>query len=335
MARAQARPVSTAEAALATTFAYLVLLISLTGARIADQDTEAPPPAAADAPTFQLRLAALTEHTPLAARPAPPAASADQAAAGAGPADPNTTRPGAAPADRGATPADRGAAPADPGAAPAGQGAAPADRGAVPAGQGAAPAAGDGSAGAAGAGRAAPNPTCVGARTVPYSNATAPGIVEPLAFGPPVEPSGPLSAAAVNGVLIQRLCGGPATPGGAVRAPDRRLFAAIDAAVNGRDPNRPLTRAQWAAGVDRFVIRDGLFVDARVVTRTVPAGTPTYGMKVVSRAPGADPVVVRTRMARADTSRYLLLPVRSATGRVVTLTLRLRCGFQPLLRPRG
>ncbi len=183
----------------------------------------------------------------------------------------------------------------------------------------------------AAAARAAPAPTCVGPTTVPYSYAAAPGVVEPLAFGPPVEPTGPRSAAAVNGVLIQRLCGGPTTPGGPVRGPDRRLFAAIDAAVNDRDPNRPLTQAQWAAGVDQFIIRDGLFTDAQVVTRTVPAGAPTFGMKVVSRTPGVDPVVVRTRMARADTSRYLLLPVRSASGRVVTLTLRLRCGFQPVL----
>ena len=237
MAKAQARPLSTAEAVLVGTFAYLVLLISLTGARIGRERTDP--------------VAALPAVAPVA-----------------------LTRPIAA---------------------------------------------------------AAPSPTCVGARTVPHTNAAAPTVVEPLAFGPPVEPAGPRSAAAVNGVLIQRLCGGPTAPGGPARAPDRRLFAAIDAVVNGRDPNRPLSRAEWAAGVDRLIIRDGLFVDARVVTRSVAAGTPTYGMRVVSRDPAADPVVVRTRQARPDTSRYLLLPVRSATGRVVTLTLRLRCGFQPVL----
>ncbi len=84
--------------------------------------------------------------------------------------------------------------------------------------------------------RLAAEATCVGPHTVPYSYASAPGVTEPLAFGPPVEPSGPLSPAAVNGVLIQRLCGGPETAGGPVRAPDRRLFAAIDAAVNGTRP---------------------------------------------------------------------------------------------------
>jgi hypothetical protein len=41
--------------------------------------------------------------------------------------------------------------------------------------------------------------------------------------------------------------------------------------------------------------------------------------------------VLRTRLKRTDTGRYLLLPVRSASGRVVTLMLRLRCGFQPVL----
>jgi hypothetical protein len=41
--------------------------------------------------------------------------------------------------------------------------------------------------------------------------------------------------------------------------------------------------------------------------------------------------VIETRMAHDDTSRYLLLPVRNRTGQVVTLTLRLRCGFQPVL----
>jgi hypothetical protein len=128
-------------------------------------------------------------------------------------------------------------------------------------------------------------------------------------------------------VLIQRLCGGPETPGGPVRAPDRRLFAAIDAAVNGTDPNRPLTWEQWAAGVDRLITRDGRFVDSRVETLTIRAGTGTYGMK--PRA-GADPLVIKTRLGHQDTSRYLLLPVQARNGRVVTLTLRLRCGFQPV-----
>jgi hypothetical protein len=145
-----------------------------------------------------------------------------------------------------------------------------------------------------------------------------------------VEPAGPRSTAAVNGVLIQRLCGGPAEAGGPVRAPDRRLFAAIDAVVNGRDPNRSLTQAQWAAGVDRLVSRDGMFVDARVVTRTVAAGTATFGMRVVSRDPRTDPGVIRTRLAHADTGRYLVLPVRRANGQVVRVVLRLRCGFQPV-----
>jgi hypothetical protein len=170
--------------------------------------------------------------------------------------------------------------------------------------------------------------SCVGPRTVPYSYAAAPGVVEPLAFGPPVEPAGALSPAAVNGVLIQRLCGGPETPGGPVRPPDRRLFTAIDAAVNGTDPNRPITRAQWASGVNGLISRDGRFIDASVETRTFRAGTATFGMR--PRA-GADPLVIRTRLAHDDTSRYLLLPVRAHDGRLVTLTLRLRCGFQPVL----
>jgi hypothetical protein len=176
-------------------------------------------------------------------------------------------------------------------------------------------------------GRLVAAPSCVGPNTAPYVYAAAPGISEPLAFGPPVEGSQPLSAAAVNGVLIQRLCGGPVTPGGPVRAPDRRLFAAIDAAANGTDPNRQLSRAEWAAGVDRLVTRDGQFVNSRVETRTVRAGTATYGMRP---RPGADPTVIATRLAHDDTSRYLLLPVRNRAGQVVTLTLRLRCGFQPV-----
>jgi hypothetical protein len=178
--------------------------------------------------------------------------------------------------------------------------------------------------------RVAAEATCVGPHTVPYSYASAPGVAEPLAFGPPVESSGQLSAAAVNGVLIQRLCGGPETAGGPVRGPDRRLFAAVDAAVNGTDPNRSLSQAQWAAGVDEFITRDGRFVDARVETRTNRAGTPTFGMRPQG---GADPLVIRTRLAHDDTNRYLLLPVHARDGRVVTLTLRLRCGFQPVFQP--
>jgi hypothetical protein len=176
-------------------------------------------------------------------------------------------------------------------------------------------------------GRFVAAPSCVGPDTVPYVYATAPGITESLAFGPPVEGTQPLSAAAVNGVLIQRLCGGPVTPGGPVRAPDRRLFAAIDAAVNGTDPNRQLSRTEWATGVDRLITGDGQFVDSRVETRTVRAGTGTFGMRP---RPGADPTVIVTRLAHDDTSRYLLLPVRNRAGRVVMLTLRLRCGFQPV-----
>jgi hypothetical protein len=159
---------------------------------------------------------------------------------------------------------------------------------------------------------------CVGPNTTSYSYASAPGVVEPLAFGPPVQPPGGFTRSAVNGVLIERLC----------YRPDRRLYAAIDAVVNGRDPNRPLTRAEWSAGVTSFVTKDARFVDAQVVSRTVRARTPTFGVRA---RPGADPLVLRTRLKRTDTGRYLLLPVRSASGRVVTLMLRLRCGFQPVL----
>ena len=174
--------------------------------------------------------------------------------------------------------------------------------------------------------------TCVGPHTVPYSYASAPGVAEPLAFGPPVEPSGPLSPA--DGQRRAHPAARAAArrpPGGPVRAPDRRLFAAIDAAVNGTDPNRTLTQAQWANGVNQFVTRDGRFVDARVETRTVTGPAPsTFGMR--PRA-GADPLVIRTRLAHDDTNRYLLLPVRAHDGRVVTLSLRLRCGFQPVFEP--
>ncbi len=238
MAQSRARPLSAAEAGMAATFAYLVLLISLVGTRLSD-DPDGP-----DGPALRTV---------------------------------------------GATQAFGAAAPA----------------------------------------RFAPAPSCVGPRTVPYAYARAPGSTEPLAFGPPVEPAGTLSAAAVNGVLIQRLCGGPETAGGPVRAPDRRLFAAIDAAVNGTDPNRQLSWQEWAAGVNRFITRDGQFVRARVVTRTTLASTPTWGMR--ARPGRADPEVVKTRLVRQDTSRYLILPVRARDGRLVTLTLRLRCGFQPVL----
>lgn len=171
-------------------------------------------------------------------------------------------------------------------------------------------------------------PSCIGPTTVPFAHADAPNLKERLAFGPPVEPTGPLSAAAINGVLITRLCGGAETPGGPVRGPDRRLFAAIDAAVNGTDPNRNLSWQEWAAGVNRFITTEGQFVQSRVVTRTTVASTPTWGMR--ARPGGADPAVIKTRLVRQDTSRYLILPVEARDGRTVTLTLRLRCGFQPV-----
>jgi hypothetical protein len=169
--------------------------------------------------------------------------------------------------------------------------------------------------------------SCVTARTVPRSYAELPGPESRLAFGPPVEPAGPLSTAGVNGVLIQRLCGGYPVPGGPYYGPDRRLYLAIDAVVNRRDPNRVVSRGQWAAGVEHFIVRDAQWLRARVVTATVPAGTLTYGMRP---RPGADPLVVRTRLAKRTASRFLVLPVRSARGSTVTLTLRLPCGFQPL-----
>jgi hypothetical protein len=169
--------------------------------------------------------------------------------------------------------------------------------------------------------------SCVTARTVPQSYAGERGVQQPLAFGPPVEPAGPLTVAEINGELIHRLCGGVGTPGGPYHGPDRRLYVALDAAVNGRDPNRRISRAEWSAGVDRLITRDGLWPQARVVTRVVPAGTATFGMRV---RPGADPLVLRTRLAARQTSRFLVLPVRSSNGRTVTLTLRLQCGFQPV-----
>jgi hypothetical protein len=169
---------------------------------------------------------------------------------------------------------------------------------------------------------------CVAARTVPQSYATAPGVRQPLAFGPPVEPAGPLTAAEVNGQLWLRLCGGIAAPGGPAHPPDRRLYVAIDAAVNGGDPNRPISQSEWAAGVERFITHDAIWDRARVVAANVPAGTATFGMRVRR---GADPLVVRTRLTTGNTSRYLVLPVRSRTGLIVVVTLRLPCGFQPIL----
>jgi hypothetical protein len=152
----------------------------------------------------------------------------------------------------------------------------------------------------------------------------------PLAFGPPVERGGPRSVEAVNGLLIQRLCGGIAEPGDPYHPPDRRLFVALDAVVNGRDPNRAISRVEWAAGVDGFITRDGQWTRARIVTRDAPAGTRTYGMRV---RPGADPLVERTRLVEPTRSRYLVLPVRRADGTEVVLTLRLACGFQPAFPP--
>jgi len=169
--------------------------------------------------------------------------------------------------------------------------------------------------------------SCVTARTVPQSYAEAAGVESPMAFGPPVEPAGPLSAAEINGELIHRLCGGVSTPGGRYHGPDRRLYVAIDAAVNGRDPNRSISRAEWAAGVDRFITRDAQWLRAKVVTRRTPRGTQTFGMRP---RPGADPLVVRTRLATTTSGRFLVLPVRTAGGSVVPVTLRLLCGFQPV-----
>ena len=60
----------------------------------------------------------------------------------------------------------------------------------------------------------------------------------------------------VNGALIQRICGGIPEPGLPYHPPDRRLFVALDAVVNGRDPNRAVSRAEWAAGVDGFITGD-------------------------------------------------------------------------------
>jgi hypothetical protein len=168
--------------------------------------------------------------------------------------------------------------------------------------------------------------SCVSGHTAPQSYAGQPG-VQRLAFGPPVEPTGPLTVAEINGELWHRLCGGIGTPGGRSHGPDRRLYVAIDAAVNGRDPNRAVSRSAWAAGVDRFIAHDALWDRARVVTLTARSGTTTFGMRV---RPGGDPLVLRTNLAEPATGRYLALPVRSAGGPIVTVILRLPCGFQPV-----
>jgi hypothetical protein len=172
--------------------------------------------------------------------------------------------------------------------------------------------------------------SCVGPHTVPRSYAGEPGVEAPLAFGPPVEPDGPRPVEAVNGTLIQRVCGGIPEPGQPYHPPDRRLFVALDAVVNGRDPNRAVSRAEWAAGVDGFITRDARWTRARIVTRDAPIGTRTYGMLV---RPGQDPLVVSTRLVVATRSRYLLLPVRRAAGGETALILRLACGFQPTFPP--
>jgi hypothetical protein len=180
---------------------------------------------------------------------------------------------------------------------------------------------------------------CVTARTVPESYATSPDARQRGAFGPPAVPTGgtgargslgPLGLAKVNGELWHRLCGGVGAAGGRPHAPDRRLYVAIDAAVNRRDPNRIISRAEWAAGVVRFIAHDALWDRARLVTRTAPRGTATFAMRV---RPGADPLVLRTRLVAPNRSIYLLLPVRSASGWIVPITLRLSCGFQPTFLP--
>jgi hypothetical protein len=174
---------------------------------------------------------------------------------------------------------------------------------------------------------AAPAASCVGARTVPRSYAGDPGVESPQAFGPPVTAG---TVAAVNGTLIQRLCGGPVEPGAEPRPPDRRLFVALDAVVDGGDPNRVLSRSSWASGVDAFVTERAQWTRARLVTRAAPVGTRTYAM--VTR-PGADPLVRATRLTIPTRSRYLVLPVRRAGGGETVLTLRLACGFQPTFPP--
>jgi hypothetical protein len=174
---------------------------------------------------------------------------------------------------------------------------------------------------------------CITPRTVPESYATASGVRQRRAFGPPVEPTGapgPTAVAEVNGELWHRLCGGVGPAGGRRHGPDRRLYVAIDAAVNRRDPNRVISRAEWAAGVTGFIARDALWDRARLVVRTAPRGTVTFAMRV---RPGADPLVVRTRLAAPNRSSYLLLPVRSARGPIVPVMLRLSCGFQPTFLP--
>lgn len=281
------RPWTPTEAGLLLSFGYLVLLISLAGARLAQLDPGAPPPARTAADRV---LAGVPARLVAQARPADRAGPTDRAGAGDRPVPPAPSGTGAA-----GVPAPTAAGPPAP--APAG------------------------------AGSAAPvAASCVGRHTVPGSYAGAPGVEAPLAFGPPVEVGGPRSVQAVNGLLIQRLCGGIAEPGDPYRPPDRRLFVALDAMLTGRDPNRPIPRADWGRGVDRFITEEAQWTRATIVTQDAPAGTRTYGMRV---RPGADPLVEATRTTRPTRSRYLVLPVLRADDTVVTLTLRLACGFQP------
>lgn len=276
------RPWTPLELGLLLSLVYLLLLISLAGARIARPQ---PPDRTTAAPT---RLVAATAPAPgaAAAATAPAAPAASGAPDAATPAGANAGEPGGAEADA---------------------------------------AAGSASGSAAGSAAGSAGSTCVGPGTRPRSYAGEPGVEAPLAFGPPV--TGAVET--VNGTLIQRLCGIP-QPGQPARAPDRRLFVALDAVVNGRDPNRAIPRAEWAAGVDAFITRDAQWTRARIVTRAAPAGTRTYGMRV--RA-GQDPLVEPTRLRNATRSSYLVLPVSRAGGGETVLTLRLACGFQPTFPP--
>ena len=292
--RAGRRPWTPAEVGLLLLLAYLVLLIGLAGTRLGADGR--PVAAAVDRSTTGPR-ARLVAATGPAGAPAPAAPVATAPA-------PRTTAPGTA------APGTAAPGAAAPGAA--------------------APGTGSAGAGAEAEGRAAGAASCVGPGTVPRSYAGEPGVEAPLAFGPPVERDGVRTVEAVNGTLIQRLCGGPPDPGRPYRPPDRRLFVALDAVINGRDPNRALSRAQWAAGVDAFVTRDARWTRARIVTRDSPAGTRTYAMRT---RPGADPLVEATRLAVPTRSRYLVLPVRRADGGETVLTLRLACGFQPTFLP--
>ena len=121
------------------------------------------------------------------------------------------------------------------------------------------------------------------------------------------------------------LCGTPE------RGADKGRYTSIQAAIDGSNPNREISREEWQAGVD-YMVGSGLQWDEARVEQNLPAADPARGVfRTTYMEAGEDPQ--NPRIGVTDVTRggpYLVMPFVTPDGKILELWLRIDCRFQPV-----